>query len=122
MYKRQDPHQYLRVPFTAPISFVNRTSLRGFNELWYKKAPQHRAAEIQPLNSFFYPLDMLGDWNRLYGRRGFTQYQFVVPFGQEEVVRYALERLQQSGCPSSLVVLKRFGEADLGFMSFPMPG
>jgi decaprenylphospho-beta-D-ribofuranose 2-oxidase len=117
-----DPHQRVRVPFTPTVSVVNNATLLGFNSLWFKRAPKHRVAEIQTLNSFFYPLDLLGDWNRLYGSRGFTQYQFVVPFGQEDVVRYAIERLQQVGCPSTLVVLKRFGEGDLAPLSFPLPG
>ncbi len=117
-----DPKQLLRVPLTPPISMVNNLTLLGFNELWYRRSPEHREGETQTINTFFYPLDMLGGWNRLYGPRGFTQYQFVIPFGEEEVVRYALERLQQAGCPSSLVVLKRFGAADAAPMSFPIAG
>lgn len=116
------PTQRLSVPFTPPYSLVNRVSLPVFNELWYRKAPKRRVGEVQSIPAYFYPLDMLGDWNRLYGPRGFTQYQFVVPFGREEVVQYALERLQQAGTPSTLGVLKRFGDGDPSPLSFPMPG
>lgn len=116
------PTQRIAVPMTPPVSMVNNLTLPLFNALWFHKAPKHRVGEIQSLNSYFYPLDMLGGWNRLYGPQGFTQYQFVVPFGQEDVVRYAIERLQAARCPSTLVVLKRFGDGDLAPLSFPMPG
>jgi len=114
--------QRLSVPFTPPVSVVNALTLPAFNSLWYHKAPKHRVNEIQSMNAFFYPLDMLGDWNRLYGPKGFTQYQMVVPFGAEQVVRYTIERLQEAGSPSTLAVLKRFGEGDLAPLSFPMLG
>ena len=116
------PVQRLGVPFTPPVSMVNAVTLPVFNALWYHKAPKHRVDEIQTMSTFFYPLDMLGDWNRLYGPKGFTQYQMVVPFGQEHVVRYTIERLQEASCPSTLGVLKRFGAGDAAPLSFPMPG
>ena len=117
-----NPVQRLSVPLTPPWSVVNALTLPVFNSLWYHKAPKHRVNEIQSMNAFFYPLDMLGDWNRLYGPNGFTQYQLVVPFGAEQVIRYTIERLQEAGSPSTLGVLKRFGEADLAPLSFPMQG
>ncbi len=117
-----NPVQRLRVPFTPPVSMVNALTLPVFNSLWYHRAPKHRVDEIQTMSTFFYPLDMLGDWNRLYGPRGFTQYQMVVPFGAEHIVRYTIERLQEASCPSTLGVLKRFGASDPAPLSFPMPG
>jgi decaprenylphospho-beta-D-ribofuranose 2-oxidase len=67
-------------------------------------------------------LDLFGDWNRLYGSRGFVQYQFVVPFGQEETFRRVVEKIAHSPYCSGLNVLKRFGEGNAAPLSFPMPG
>jgi decaprenylphospho-beta-D-ribofuranose 2-oxidase len=114
------PRTLPSVPASMP-NVVTPTTARVFNEFWFRKAPRADHGRIVPLVPFFYPLDAVGDWNRLYGRRGFVQYQFVVPFGEESMVREAIERLSASGSASFLAVLKRFGPGR-GMLSFPIEG
>jgi decaprenylphospho-beta-D-ribofuranose 2-oxidase len=113
---------HLRVPINAPRGLLNPVSIRAFNEIWFRRAPKSREGEEQSLGAFFHPLDGVSDWNRLYGRRGFVQYQFAVGDAQSETVVRAIERLSSSGVPSFLAVLKRFGPANHGVLSFPIPG
>ncbi len=112
----------LVVPFSAPSGLLNSLSVRAFNELWFRSAPRHEEREPTSLTSFFHPLDGVRDWNRLYGRRGFVQYQFCVPESAGDTVVEAVTRLSNSGVPSFLAVLKRFGPSNPGHLSFPMPG
>lgn len=116
------PRRLAGVPDAVPLGLVNRASITALNEAWFRKAPRERRGQIQPIAPFFHPLDGLQSWPRLYGPRGFVQYQLVVPFGQEGVVRRCLELLHSRGVVSSLAVLKRFGPGNAGPLSFPAPG
>lgn len=112
----------ITVPLDAPSGLLNPLSIRVFNELWFRKAPKNRVDERQSIGTFFHPLDGVNDWNRLYGRRGFVQYQFAVPDAATDTVQHAIETLSSSGVPSFLAVLKRFGDGNKGSLSFPTPG
>ncbi len=116
------PRILVSVPPIVPISVVNRLSIKVFNELWFRKAPLYRTAELQTIPQYFHPLDMVGSWNRLYGPAGFVQYQILVPFGEEDALRRVIERLASSGAASFVTVLKRFGAANPAPLSFPAPG
>lgn len=111
------------VPVTPPVSLVNSATLRLFNTLHYWRAPRcvQRRTHYQ---DFFFPLDGIGHWNRLYGPRGFHQYQCVVPAGAaREGVRALLGSIARHGLGSFLAVLKDFGSArSPGLLSFPMAG
>ncbi len=118
-----DPQQVIAVPpLVPPPGVLNHFSVAAFNEFWFRKAPKRRVGQIMSIPGYFHPLDAVGSWNRLYGRRGFLQYQFVVPFGEEATLRTVVERLAASGTTSFLAVLKRFGAANPGPLSFPIPG
>ncbi|MEU5320720.1 FAD-binding oxidoreductase [Streptomyces sp. NPDC021056] len=110
------------VPAHLPEGLLTRTTVGLFNELWYRKAPHARTGRLQSISAFFHPLDGVPHWNRVYGRGGLVQYQFVVGYGQEETLRRIVRRVSERRCPSFLAVLKRFGDADPGWLSFPVPG
>ena len=111
------------VPFDAPELLLNRLSIRAFNALYHHRHPRRAKTAVGPYTSFFYPLDVLGDWNRLYGRRGFVQYQCVLPRerGISGLVRFWERMHALDGFPY-LVVLKDFGDEGEGTLSFPRPG
>lgn len=108
-------------PPKLPISLINDLSLRAFNQLYY-----HRRLARQSLMHyapFFYPLDSIAHWNRLYGRQGFFQYQFVLPLAARAALAEILRDIAASGQGSFLAVLKTFGAAQSpGLLSFPMAG
>jgi decaprenylphospho-beta-D-ribofuranose 2-oxidase len=107
---------------TAPSGLLNHLSLRAFNECYFRSSPRRRRGELQTITRFFHPLDIVGHWNRLYGPRGFIQWQPVVPFGAESTFQYIVEALSTSGTPSFLSVLKRFGPGNAAPLSFPIAG
>jgi FAD/FMN-containing dehydrogenase len=111
-------------PLTPPVSLVNGLSLRVFNRLYYALQKTRRGRAEQHYVPFFFPLDNLLEWNRMYGPRGFYQYQSVVPPAAAlEVTRQMLSEISASGLGSFLAVLKTFGERPApGMLSFPMPG
>ena len=115
----------LQVPTDVPSALLNRVSIGIFNELYYWHGRRRARAEARPVHfdRFFFPLDRIEAWNRLYGRRGFVQYQCVLPKGKSAAgVAALLERVAASGQGSFLGVLKLFGPAGDGLMSFPMEG
>jgi len=119
---RYEPRSLVEVPVAPPVSLLNFASLTAFNELWFRKAPRRPRETLETIPTFFHPLDGVGGWNVLYGPHGFTQYQFVVPFAADDVVRVALERLRRARVAPFLAVLKGFGPEGPGPLSFPSQG
>ncbi len=114
----------LTIPIVPPISLVNRWSLSSFNMAYFNLKRIHAGCAISHYESFFYPLDNLLKWNRMYGPRGFFQYQSVVPRQVgEDVTQAMLDTIAKSGDGSFLAVLKTFGSRQpVGMLSFPQPG
>lgn len=112
-----------RIPFDPPFSLVNNLSLKAFNTLYYRQ-PMRPQGALTHYVPYFYPLDAIQDWNRIYGRKGFYQYQCVIPPEQAEAATAALlATIAKRGEGSFLAVLKTFGnKPSLGMLSFPRPG
>ena len=111
----------LPLPFTPPLSLINGVSLRAFNQAYFHRPLP--AASVTHYAPFFYPLDKVLHWNRLYGPKGFYQYQFVVPMAARAALDDILASIAASGQGSFLAVLKTFGDVlSPGLLSFPMPG
>jgi decaprenylphospho-beta-D-ribofuranose 2-oxidase len=117
-----NPKALATAPPIVPAGLVNPLTMRAFNEAWFRKAPKSRKGELQQIGAFFHPLDIVQDWNRVYGPAGFLQYQFAVPDDAGHLVRVALAALRRVGALSALTVLKRFGAANPAPLSFPQPG
>ena len=116
--------QRLKVPAPGwvPNGLLNKWSIKAFNEVWYRKAPATRHVSIESIPQFFHPLDGVHQWNRLYGKQGFIQYQFIVPLDRIDVLRAVIETFSSAGVASFLAVLKRMGAQNLAPMSFPTEG
>jgi FAD/FMN-containing dehydrogenase len=111
------------VPLDLPATLLNRFTAAAFNALYYRKMRRAREVRRVPFEQFFYPLDALSYWNRIYGKAGLLQYQFVLPkeackAGVREVIR----RIADSGLGSYLAVLKLFGPSNDNLLSFPREG
>jgi decaprenylphospho-beta-D-ribofuranose 2-oxidase len=117
----QPAERTLSAPPWAPSGLLRPSTIRAFNEAWFRRSPREERGALEGLREFFHPLDGLGGWNRLYGARGLLQYQLVVPFGAQETVRAVLERMAGERSSAFLAVFKRMG-AEAGPLSFPMPG
>lgn len=114
----------ITMPFVPPVSLVNSLTLRPFNTAYYNIKKWRAGRSLIHYEPFFYPLDNLLEWNRMYGPKGFYQYQSVVPrAGGQEAVQAMLREIARSGEGSFLAVLKTFGNrASIGMLSFPRPG
>ena len=125
--QRQSPLQLpekkkLSVPLDFPPIVMNKWSMKAFNFAYYHKLLNKEKSFIGDYDSFFYPLDSIHAWNRIYGKKGFVQYQFVIPKeagkkGMEDI----LKKISKSSTGSFLTVLKLLGPGE-GIMSFPMEG
>jgi FAD/FMN-containing dehydrogenase len=117
------PKRAVRVPAVFPNWFLQPWMVRHFNRLYLYRAGRNQKPRIVHPESFFYPLDALLDWNRLYGPRGFTQYQCVLPTddGFEPHIRF-VHRLRELAAPVFLAVIKDCGAEGRGLLSFPRPG
>jgi len=111
----------LAVPFPLPNGLVGRSTLRLANSVWYRWQSLRQGSRITDPQHFFYPLDGIADWPRVYGRRGFTQYQCVLP-SDPRVFRQLLELFQRLGEASFVTVVKDCGDEGRGLISFPKPG
>jgi len=110
------------LPFDLPSLALNQFSVGTFNALYYA-SHRNAANQVVDFESFFYPLDSIRNWNRLYGKRGFVQYQLALPQESSRAgLAVVLRRLVQSRRASFLAVLKRFGDANAGLLSFPLRG
>jgi decaprenylphospho-beta-D-ribofuranose 2-oxidase len=113
----------LNMPIDMPSSILNHYSIKAFNSLYYHRIFSKTKTELVSFESYFYPLDAISHWNRLYGKAGFVQYQFVLPKTVGvKAMKKILEVIVSSGKGSFLAVLKAFGTANQNFLSFPIEG
>ena len=113
----------LNIPFNFPSFVLNKLSVKAFNWLYYRTVRERISTQKVDIDTFFYPLDAIDNWNRIYGINGFTQYQFILPKatsfdGLEEI----LNSISNSGKGSFLAVFKLYGRANDNYLSFPMEG
>lgn len=111
------------VPFDAPAALLNRLTVKAFNAAYYHTHAKDRGTQLVDWDSYFYPLDAIAGWNRIYGKRGFLQFQCALPLaGAREGLQALLRTISDSGEGSFLAVLKRLGARQVGALSFPLEG
>lgn len=117
------PKDNVTIPFNFPTFALNNLSVRTFNWLYYGKVRKEKTKQIVDIDTFFYPLDAIAHWNRIYGKNGFTQYQFILPKENSyKGLKEILSTIANSGKGSFLAVLKLYGKANDNYLSFPMEG
>lgn len=121
------PHALLRrpafeVPRGFPAALLRPASMRAFNALRWRATPRRERERPVALAPYFFPLDALGEWNRLYGPAGLIQYQFAIPAGEQAALERCFELMRTRRLPVYLAVFKRFGPAFGGPLSFPLEG
>lgn len=111
------------VPFSTPSFLLNKATMSLFNASYFALQKRKRSAVTLECDNYFFPLDSISNWNRLYGANGFLQYQFVIPGDSAlEGITSVLEKVSEKGKGSFLTVLKKFGEANENLLSFPKSG
>ena len=111
------------LPFNLPSYALNTSTVKMFNHLYYNRVREKITRNKIDINSFFYPLDSIGKWNRIYGKNGFIQYQFILPIDTSFIgLEKILQIISESGKGSFLAVLKLYGKANENYLSFPMEG
>lgn len=113
----------LTVPIEFPSFSLNKLSVSAFNTLYYNRIRTDIVENQTDIDSFFYPLDAINNWNKIYGKAGFTQYQFVLPKEtSKQGLKKVLEEISNAGLGSFLAVLKLFGPGNDNYLSFPHEG
>jgi decaprenylphospho-beta-D-ribofuranose 2-oxidase len=123
---RPTPRGTKKIPLNAPHWALSGAIVKAFNAAYYRRVPKSGRTVVRTAQDFFFPLDKIHDWNKLYGKRGFHQFQCVVPLDQSDALRQMMQTIASSGLASPLAVLKRMGPGlsgvSAGYMSFPMEG
>jgi FAD/FMN-containing dehydrogenase len=119
-YEKKDR---LNIPFNFPSFTLNKFTVKAFNYLYYNKSKDGESKQKVDIDTFFYPLDNIKNWNRIYGKNGFTQYQFIIPLENSyEGLYEILDTISKSGKGSFLAVLKLYGKENENYLSFPIEG
>ena len=117
------PRKAKAIPINLPKFCLSRTNVKLFNAAYYHRIPRRGRQGLRAIDEFLYPLDALAQWNRLYGKPGFSQFQAVIPdAAAESGLRALLNAVNQGGTASFLAVLKTLGAEGQGLLSFPQPG